>query len=106
MDNVTFKNGNKDFQFSKLDDLSPKRFKIDGHPVRLVYGLVARISVWGTPRGSGEWENPGEDLVIPETQTALLSLPFSSSLQIAGSLSGMVSPIGLMEASFCRNFPV
>ena len=75
VENVSFKNGNRVFQFSELNDLPPKRFKIDGHPVHLVYSnpdpsllsenLVERMSVWGAPTGTGDWAE-GE-LVIPET---------------------------------------
>jgi len=60
IENGTFKNGNRVFQFTLLNDLPPKRFKIDGLPVHLVYSdpdpsifsedLVERLSVWGESR--------------------------------------------------------
>jgi len=57
VDNVTYKNGNRVFQYRQLTQLPPKRFTIDVHMVRLVYSdpspsmlsedLRRRLSDWG-----------------------------------------------------------
>ena len=36
VENMTYKNGNRVFQFSVLSELPPKKFYLDGHQVSLV----------------------------------------------------------------------
>ena len=71
VENVSFQNGNRVFQFLELTELPPKRFTIDGHRVRLVYSdpdpailseaLKQRLMDWG------ESEDPLAGWIIPES---------------------------------------
>ena len=70
LENITYKNGNRVFQFSSLSELPPKRFYLDGHQVRLVYSaphisllteeFKEKINNWGagTTGESREEEEP------------------------------------------------
>ena len=78
VENMTYKNGNRVFQFSSLCELPPKNIYLDGHQVRLVYSalhvslltdeLKERINDWGVG-STGEWgESPDEEAAPTEQQ--------------------------------------